>query len=72
MFWYLIYRPVCGVKVARIFTLVPQPPRLIQAGGVLAQVDALASLAELAARQNYCRPEVVAEPVLEIEAGKSA
>jgi DNA mismatch repair protein MutS len=47
-----------------------ESPRLIQAGGVLAQVDALAALAELAARQGYCRPEIVAEPVLEIEAGR--
>src|SRR5262249_42072789 len=47
-----------------------EAPRLIQAGGVLAQVEALAALAELAARQGYCRPEVVAEPVLEIEAGR--
>jgi len=30
-FWYFIYRPVCGFKVA-IFFLMPQPPRLIQAG----------------------------------------
>ena len=46
-----------------------EAPRLIQAGAVLAQVDVLAALAELAARQGYCRPEIVAEPVLEIEAG---
>jgi DNA mismatch repair protein MutS len=47
-----------------------EAPRLIQAGGVLAQVDALAALAELAARQGYCRPEIVSEPVLEIESGR--
>ena len=47
-----------------------EAPRLIQAGAVLAQVDALSALAELAARQGYCRPEIVAEPVLEIEAGR--
>ena len=45
-------------------------PRLIQAGAVLAQLDVLAALAELAARQGYCRPEIVDEPVLEIEAGR--
>ena len=45
-------------------------PRLIQAGAVLAQVDVLAGLAELAAKQGYCRPEMVAEPVLEIEQGR--
>jgi len=47
-----------------------EAPRLIQAGSVLAQVDALAGLAELAARQGYARPELVADPVLEIEAGR--
>ncbi len=45
-------------------------PRLIQAGAVLAQIDVLCGLAELAARQGYCRPEMVEEPVLEIEAGR--
>ena len=42
-------------------------PRLVQAGAVLAQVDVLAALAELAARRNYCRPELVDEPVLELD-----
>ncbi|WP_337173074.1 DNA mismatch repair protein MutS [Paludisphaera sp.] len=45
-------------------------PRLVQAGAAMAQVDVLAGLAELAARQGYCRPEVVAEPVFEVEAGR--
>lgn len=45
-------------------------PRLVQAGSVLAQVDVLSGLAELAARQGYCRPEMVSDPVLEIEAGR--
>jgi DNA mismatch repair protein MutS len=47
-----------------------EAPRLIQAGSVLAQVDVLCGLAELAARQGYCQPEIVAEPVLEVEAGR--
>ncbi|MEJ7637539.1 MAG: DNA mismatch repair protein MutS [Singulisphaera sp.] len=47
-----------------------ESPRLIQAGAVLAQVDVLTALAELAARQGYCRPEMVREPVLEIEGGR--
>lgn len=47
-----------------------EAPRLIQAGSVLAQLDALAGLAELAARQGYCRPEMVEEPALAIEAGR--
>ncbi len=47
-----------------------EAPRLIQAGAVLAQLDVLSALAELAARQGYCRPEVVAEPIFEVEAGR--
>jgi DNA mismatch repair protein MutS len=47
-----------------------EAPRLIQAGSVLAQVDVLSALAELAVRQGYCRPEMVGEPVLEVEAGR--
>ncbi len=45
-------------------------PLLIQTGGVLARVDVLAALAEMATRQGYCRPEMTAEPVLEIEDGR--
>ena len=45
-------------------------PRLIQAGSVLAQIDVLAALAELAARHGYCRPELADEPVFEVEAGR--
>ncbi len=47
-----------------------EAPRLIQAGGVLAQLDVLSALAELAARHGYCRPEIVAEPVFHVEAGR--
>jgi len=47
-----------------------ESPRLIQAGAVLSQVDVLAALAELAVKQGYCRPEVVAEPVFEVESGR--
>jgi DNA mismatch repair protein MutS len=45
-------------------------PRLVQAGAVLAQIDVLAALAELAARQGYCRPEIVTDPVLAIDSGR--
>jgi len=45
-------------------------PRLIQAGAVLAQVDVLGGLAELAALRGYVRPEIVAGPVLEIDQGR--
>jgi DNA mismatch repair protein MutS len=37
---------------------------------VLAQLDVLASLAELARGRNYCRPRIVEEPVLEIHEGR--
>jgi DNA mismatch repair protein MutS len=47
-----------------------EAPRLIQAGVALANLDALSALAELAARHGYCRPEIVAEPVFEVEAGR--
>ncbi len=47
-----------------------EAPRLIQAGAVLSQLDTLAALAELAALHGYCRPEIVAEPVFEVEAGR--
>src|SRR5262249_52299394 len=46
-----------------------EAPRLIQAGAVMAQLDVLTALAELAARHGYCRPEIVAEPIFEVEAG---
>jgi DNA mismatch repair protein MutS len=47
-----------------------EAPRLIQAGAVLAQLDALGALAELAARHGYCRPEIVDEPIFDIDAGR--
>jgi DNA mismatch repair protein MutS len=47
-----------------------EAPRLIQAGAVLAQLDVLTALAEMAARHGYCRPEIVTEPVFEVEAGR--
>ena len=37
---------------------------------VLAQIDVLTALADLARQRNYCRPEVVAEPVLAIVDGR--
>ncbi len=47
-----------------------EAPRLVQAGGVLAQLDTLAALADLAARQGHVRPEMVTGPTLEIELGR--
>jgi DNA mismatch repair protein MutS len=45
-------------------------PRLQQLADTIAQCDCLASLAHLAARRNYCRPKVTAEPRLVIREGK--
>ncbi|HEX3724844.1 MAG TPA: DNA mismatch repair protein MutS [Pirellulales bacterium] len=44
--------------------------QLQQTAEVLATLDVLVSLAELAQARNYCRPEVVAEPVLRICDGR--
>ncbi len=44
--------------------------RMQATAAVLAQIDTLAALAELARERNYCRPEVVQHPVLRIIDGK--
>jgi DNA mismatch repair protein MutS len=44
--------------------------RLLRAGDVLARLDVLAALAELAGERGYCRPELSDEPILEIESGR--
>jgi DNA mismatch repair protein MutS len=44
--------------------------RLQSTAAVLAQVDVLASLAELARQRGYCRPKLVDEPVLAIRDGR--
>jgi len=45
-------------------------PRLQQAGTALAIIDVLAGWAELSLREQFCQPEFVDEPVLEIEQGR--
>ena len=47
-----------------------QGSRLNRTAEVLAQIDVLAGLATLAVRQNYRRPELCDEPVLEIREGR--
>ncbi len=47
-----------------------QGARLKQTAEILAEVDVLAALALLAVNQNYCRPELTREPVLEICDGR--
>ncbi len=44
--------------------------RMQATAAVLAQLDVLAALAELARTRNYCRPEIVEEPVLRILDGR--
>jgi DNA mismatch repair protein MutS len=44
--------------------------RLQGTAAVLAELDVLSALAELARQRNYCRPEIVEEPVLSIRDGR--
>ena len=44
--------------------------RLLATAEALAELDVLAGLAELARSRNYCRPAVVAEPILKIVEGR--
>jgi DNA mismatch repair protein MutS len=44
--------------------------RLQATAAALAEIDVLAALADLARARNYCRPTVVAEPILDVEAGR--
>jgi len=44
--------------------------RLRATASVLARLDALAALAALARQRGYCRPQIVAEPILEIDDGR--
>ncbi len=47
-----------------------QAARLLQTSEVLAQLDVLTALAELADSQGYCRPELCDDEVLEIAQGR--
>jgi DNA mismatch repair protein MutS len=47
-----------------------QAGRLLQSAEVLAELDVLAGLAELAASRQYCRPELDDGPVLEVREGR--
>jgi DNA mismatch repair protein MutS len=47
-----------------------QTGRLLESAEVLATLDNLAGLAELAAERNYCRPELLDEPALHITDGR--
>ncbi len=47
-----------------------QARRIQQTADVLAELDVLAALAELARDRGYCRPRIVEEPVLSIHQGR--
>lgn len=47
-----------------------QAERLVDLGERVATLDVLAGLAEVAQRDGLCRPDVVEEPVVDIEAGR--
>jgi len=47
-----------------------ESPRLQTTAAVLAEVDVLAGLAVLASRHRYCRPELTAEPLLDVREGR--
>jgi DNA mismatch repair protein MutS len=47
-----------------------ETPRLLQTAEVLATLDVLAGLAELASSRQYCRPELADEPVLHVRDGR--
>ncbi|MFG6466730.1 DNA mismatch repair protein MutS [Roseateles sp. BYS87W] len=59
----LLYEQVVDALMGRLDSLT-------QLGRALASLDALAALAERAATLNWCRPEFVPQPCLEIEAGR--
>jgi DNA mismatch repair protein MutS len=47
-----------------------QSKRLTGTAAALAEIDVLAALATAAVRHNYCRPELCAEPVLDVRDGR--
>jgi DNA mismatch repair protein MutS len=50
--------------------IIEQAAGLLQTAQALAEIDALAGLAEVASRRGYCLPELVEEDVLEIDGGR--
>ncbi len=51
-------------------TVAAATRRILATAEALAEIDVLSGLAELARSRNYCRPTIVAEPRLEIIAGR--
>jgi DNA mismatch repair protein MutS len=65
-----IYQLEYDLFVALRDRLATQSTRLLETADVLATLDALGGLAELAASRNYVRPELTDEPLLEIIEGR--
>ncbi|MFX7953382.1 hypothetical protein ABTK49_19860, partial [Acinetobacter baumannii] len=59
----LLYEQIIDALITRLAPLTAL-------GRTLAGLDALAALAERAVTLTWCRPEFVAQPGLEIEAGR--
>ena len=67
---YKIYQREFELFTALRERTAAQTARLLQAGEVLAGLDVLAALAELAAERGYCRPALTDEPVLRVRDGR--
>jgi DNA mismatch repair protein MutS len=62
----LEYKLFCELRE----TVAASAPRIQRTAAVLAQLDVLVSLADLARHRGYCRPSLVEEPVLQITDGR--
>jgi DNA mismatch repair protein MutS len=65
-----IYQREYELFVALRERVAEETQRLLQTAEVLAAMDVLAALAEVAVSRRYCRPELCAEPILEIKDGR--
>jgi DNA mismatch repair protein MutS len=65
-----IYQREFELFVALRDQVAAQTATLLQTAEVLAQLDTLAGLAELAAERGYCRPSLHDEPILRIRDGR--
>ena len=50
--------------------IIENGPRIMFMAGLLASIDVILALAEVAARPNFVRPEIVAEPIIKIKNGR--
>jgi len=62
----LEYRLFTGIRES----IASQVGRIKMTAACIAELDVLCSLAEVADRENYCRPEVNSDGVIKIEAGR--